>query len=68
MSGKYYSFTYAPNKVDLTLDLPTRPPKKSSSSTGTSSGKQSSSTTSSSSGSKDPGSGSTKLVTLTKKN
>lgn len=75
MSGKYYSFTYAPNKVDLTLDLPTTPPKKSSSSTvqkassstGTSSSKQSSSTTSSSSGSKDPGSGSTKVVTLTKK-
>ncbi|WP_433802607.1 hypothetical protein [Actinomycetospora sp. CA-084318] len=33
VSGKYYSFTYAPNKIDVTLDLPTAPPKKSSSST-----------------------------------
>ncbi|WP_157647237.1 hypothetical protein [Actinomycetospora chiangmaiensis] len=72
VSGKYYSFTYAPNKIDLTLDLPTAPPKKSSSSsstvqktsnsTGTSSGKGSSSkdsasTKSSSSGSEDSSSG-----------
>ncbi|GLZ51384.1 hypothetical protein Acsp07_10010 [Actinomycetospora sp. NBRC 106378] len=98
VSGKYYSFTYAPNKIDLTLDLPTAPPKKTSSSssaaqkasnstgssstgssnkgsssTGSSSkdassgSKSSSSGTSSSSG-KNSGSGSTKLVTLTKKN
>ncbi|NYD34207.1 hypothetical protein [Actinomycetospora corticicola] len=72
VSGKYYSFTYAPNKIDLTLDLPTAPPKKSSSSSSTvqkaststgsssskgSSSKDSSSTKSSSSGSKDSSSG-----------